>query len=358
MVVTVVPVTSPVRIGSRLVGPGEPTYVIAEISANHGQSYNRALELVHIAKDAGADAVKLQTYTADTLTIDADLPPFRIKEGTLWSGRKLHDLYAEAFTPWEWQPRLKAEADALGIHLFSTPFDATAVEFLEAIDPPAHKIASFELVDHALIAKVASTGRPMIMSTGMATTEEIDAAVEVARSAGAGGLVLLRCNSAYPANAAEMDLRTIPDMVERWNVPVGLSDHTLGSTSAITAVVLGACVVEKHITFSRSEPGPDAAFSLEPAEFSAFVGAVREAEASLGRVRYGPSPSERPSLAFRRSLFVVSDIAAGELFTTDNVRSIRPADGLSPADLPRVLARRAARAISRGTPLSWELISD
>jgi N-acetylneuraminate synthase len=331
--------------------------VNAEISANHGQSFERARELLRHAKEAGADAVKLQTYTADTLTIDADLPPFRIKEGTLWSGRNLHDLYEEAYTPWEWQPRLKEEADELGIHLFSTPFDGTAVDFLEKMDPPAHKIASFELVDHGLIRRVAATGRPMILSTGMATSDEIDAALRVAIDGGAGGVVLLRCNSAYPASPAEMDLRTIPDMVDRWNVPVGLSDHTLGSTAAVVAVTLGACVLEKHITFSRQEPGPDSAFSLEPAEFAALVRAVRDAEASIGDVRYGPSASERASLGFRRSLFAVADIAGGEEFTEENVRSIRPGDGLPPADLPRVLGRRAARSIARGTPMSWDLVS-
>lgn len=346
-----------VEIGTRRIGPGQPVYVIAEISANHNHSYEAASRLVHLASEVGADAVKLQTYTADTITIDSDAPPFQIKDGTLWAGRNLHDLYAEAFTPWEWQPDLKREADAIGLDLFSTPFDETAVDFLEALDPPAHKIASFELVDHALVARVAATGRPVIMSTGMASKAEIDAAVTVARSAGDGGIVLLRCNSAYPANPAEMDLRTIPDMIETWGVPVGLSDHTLGTTAAVVAVSLGASMIEKHITESRSVPGPDSAFSLEPAEFAAMVAAVREAEKALGEVRYGPSPSERASLAFRRSLFAVADIAAGEELTAANVRSIRPADGLPPAELHRVLGRKAASAIRRGTPLSWELLT-
>lgn len=345
-----------VKIGSREVGHGHPVYVIAELSANHGQDYQRARELLYVAKDAGADAVKLQTYTADTITINCDAAPFRVKDGTLWAGRTLYELYAEAFTPWEWQPELKREADALGIDLFSTPFDDTAVEFLEALDPPAHKIASFELVDHALIARVASTGRSVIMSTGMATLTEIDAAVNVARTAGAGGVVLLRCNSAYPARPSEMDLRTIPHMATTWRVPVGLSDHTLTNTAAIAAVTLGAAVVEKHLTLDRSAAGPDSAFSLEPQEFRSLVEAVREAEGALGDVRYGPSESEQPSVAFRRSLFAVNDVQAGETFTTRNVRSIRPADGLPPEFLPLVLGRTATSRISRGTPLSWDLI--
>lgn len=349
--------TREVEINGRVVGIGHPTYVIAELSANHGQDLERARELVHVAKDIGADAVKLQTYTADTLTLDSDAAPFRVKEGTLWAGVTLHELYERAFTPWEWQPELKAEANAIGIDLFSTPFDSTAIDFLEALDPPAHKVASFEIVDRALIARVAQTGRPMIMSTGMATLAEIDAAVRVARANGAGGIVLLRCNSGYPASPAEMDLRAIPHMADTWDVPVGLSDHTLGIAASVAAVALGACVLEKHLTLTRSEPGPDNAFSLEPAEFRRLIEAVRETEAALGRVRYGPSPSERPSLAFRRSLFVVEDVRAGEPLTEQNVRSIRPADGLPPSALDEVLGRRAAVDIARGTPLAWSLVS-
>ena len=342
--------------GGREIGPGHPVYVIAELSANHGHSYDRAVELVRAAKEVGADAVKLQTYTPDTITIAADTPPFRIGRGTIWEGRTLHDLYAEAYTPWEWQPKLKALADDLGLHLFSAPFDHTAVDFLEQLDPPAYKIASFELVDHALITKAASTGRPLILSTGMASLTEIDAAVAAARAGGATGVILLRCNSTYPAVPEEMDLRTIPHMAETWGVPVGLSDHTLSDTAAIAAVTLGACVIEKHLIVDREEGGPDAAFSLEPAAFRALVDRVRETEAAIGRVRYGPSPSELPSTAFRRSLFAVADIAEGEVLTGTNVRSIRPSDGLAPSELPAVLGRRATRAIARGTPLSWDLV--
>jgi N-acetylneuraminate synthase len=343
-------------IAGRRIGDGHPAYVIAELSANHHGEYDRALELLRAAHAAGADAVKLQTYTADTMTLASDAPPFRIGEGTLWEGRNLHDLYEEAAMPWDWQPKLKAEADALGIHLFSTPFDGSALDFLEDLGVPAYKIASFEIVDLALVREVAATGRPVIISTGMANDAEIDAALTAATTAGAGGVALLRCNSAYPASAAEMDLRTIPDMVARWGVPVGLSDHTLGTTAAITAIALGACIIEKHFTLSRSEPGPDSAFSLEPNEFRLLVDAVRDAEASLGTVRYGPSPSERASLAFRRSLFVVADVAAGDVFTEENVRAIRPGDGLPPVELDRVLGKRALVDIERGTPLSWELV--
>lgn len=343
-----------VTIAGRPIGAGHPTYVIAEISANHGGGLAQAEALVHAAKEAGADAVKLQTYTADSLTLDSDEPWFRVGDKTLWAGRTLHDLYEEAYTPWEWHARLFDLAHELGIDIFSSPFDRAAVELLDELEAPALKIASFELVDLELIALAARTGRPLILSTGMATADEIDEAVTTARDAGASGIVLLRCNSAYPASPAEMDLRTIPDMAARWNVPIGFSDHTLGSTAAITAVALGACVLEKHITMSRAEPTADSAFSLEPDEFRAMVAAIREAEATLGGVRYGPSPHEEASLAFRRSLFVVADVKAGDTFTSDNVRSIRPGNGLPPRHLPDVLGRQAARDLTRGTPLSFD----
>jgi N-acetylneuraminate synthase len=281
-----------------------------------------------------------------------------VGEGTLWAGRTLYDLYAEAYTPWEWLPELQAAAAQHGLDLFSSPFDHTAVDFLAKHDVPAYKIASFELVDHELIRYAASKGKPLILSTGMATAKEIDDAVRVAREGGAAGVALLRCNSAYPAPPEEMDLRTIPDMVDRWRAPVGLSDHTVGVTAAVAAVALGACILEKHFTLTRDEPGPDSAFSLEPKEFAALVLAVREAEAAAGSVRYGPSDREQPSLAFRRSLFAVQDVRAGDPFTEENVRAIRPGQGLAPKELPRVLGRRAAADIERGTPLTWELVED
>lgn len=345
-----------ITLGGRLIGTGHPTYVIAELSANHGGSYERAVELLRRVAAAGADAVKVQTYRPETMTIDSSREPFRVSGGTLWDGRTLYDLYAEAQTPWEWHAGLQAEATAAGVDFFSSPFDAGAVWFLADLGVPALKIASFELVDHALIRTAAGTGLPLIMSTGMASSDEIDDAVRVAWGSGADGIALLRCNSAYPAPAAEMDLRTIADMTARWDVPVGLSDHTLGTTAAVTAVALGACVLEKHVTLSRSDPTPDAAFSLEPDELRSMVEAVREAESALGSVRYGPSEREKSSLAFRRSLFVVADVDAGEAFTEENVRAIRPGDGLAPRHLDAVIGRRAVRAVERGTPLTWDLV--
>jgi pseudaminic acid synthase len=344
------------RIGHHEIGDDRPTFVIAELSGNHGQRLETALELVDAAGAAGADAVKLQTYTADTLTIDSDAPPFLIGAGTPWEGRTLHELYEEACTPWEWYPQLADAAAAHGMELFSTPFDASAVTFLEQFDPPAYKVASFELVDLDLVADVASRGKPLLMSTGMATLDEIDRAVDAAIAAGAGGLALLRCNSAYPAPVAGMDLRTIADMRDRWPAVIGLSDHTLGLAAASAAVTLGARVIEKHFTLRRSEPGPDVAFSLEPAELAQLVTTIRDIEQSLGTVRYGASPDEQASLVFRRSLFVVEDVAAGDVLTARNVRSIRPGHGMEPRLLHQVLGRRAGRSIPRGTPLSWDLM--
>ena len=273
------------------------------------------------------------------------------------TGRTLHELYGEAYTPWEWQPRLKKVANDLGMDLFSTPFDATAVDFLEEMGVPAHKLASFELVDIPLIQKMARTGKPLIMSTGMSTVEEIEEAVQTARAAGATQIALLKCTSAYPAPPEEMNLRTIPELSRRFDVPVGLSDHTMDSAVAVAAVALGACIIEKHLTLSRSEPGPDSAFSLEPQEFKAMVDAVRVTEKALGTVHFGIEAKEASSRVFRRSLFVVQDVKQGEPFTSENVRSIRPGYGLHTRHLPEVLGRHATRDIERGTPLSWELDS-
>lgn len=336
---------------------GDRVWIVAELSGNHNGDKGRALELIRRAADAGADAVKFQTYTADSLTIDADTDLFRIGAGTPWEDRRLYQLYEEAATPYEWHDDLFTVARACGLVPFSTPFDPAAVDFLEQYDPLVHKVASFELVDLALIRAAAATGRTLVMSTGMATESEIDDAVTAARAAGAGGVVLLRCNSAYPAPVDQMDLRTIADMRRRWDVPIGLSDHTLGTTVAITSVALGACMIEKHVTLARSDGGPDASFSLEPGELSDLVRAVREAESALGGVRYGPTPGETASQVFRRSLFVVADVAAGEQFTEGNVRAIRPGHGLAPKHLPEVLGRTAGSAVRRGTPLSWDLLA-
>ena len=345
------------KINRRTIGPGYPVYIVAEMSANHNQDFNRAVEILHKAKESGADAVKIQTYTADTITLRSNRTLFRIKGGTLWDGRTLHDLYGEALTPWEWQPKLKAEADKLGMDLFSSAFDPTAVDFLEAMDVPAHKVASFELIDIPLIEKMSRTGKPLIMSTGMATLEEIDEAVSTARKAGAKQIAILKCTSAYPSSPDAMNLNTIPDLAKRFHVPIGLSDHTLGIAVPVAAVALGACIIEKHFTLSRSVPSPDVAFSLEPDEFKAMVEAIRVSERALGRPTYGPSKLELKMRVFRRSLFIVQDMKAGERFTQENVRSIRPAKGLAPKFLKKVLGRKAIRNIPRGTPLEWSLIT-
>ena len=345
-----------ITIGGRTIGQGGAVYIIAEMSANHNGDLEQARRIVHAAKEAGADAVKLQTYTADTMTLDLRSELFEVGTGTLWAGRNLYDLYAEASTPWEWHAELKQTANDLGLDLFSSPFDSTAVDLLESIDVPAYKIASFELVDIPLIQRVAKTGKPMIMSTGMATLAEIEEAVQAARQAGATDIALLKCTSAYPAPPASMNLRTIPDLAERFAVPVGLSDHTLGIAVPAAAVVLGACIIEKHFTLSRSVPGPDSAFSLEPDEFKAMVDAVRVTEQALGSVQYAITSQEKASSVFRRSMFVVEDMRAGETFTEVNVRCIRPGHGLAPKHFPEVLGQRASRSISRGTPLDWNLI--
>lgn len=345
-----------IHIGRKAIGPGWPVYIVAELSANHRQSFDEALRLVRAAKQAGADAVKLQTYLPDRITLDSLGPLFQIGAGQLWEGRTLYDLYEEAYMPWDWQPKLKKLAADLGVDLFSTPFDPTAVDFLEEMGVPAYKIASFEVVDIPLIQRVARTGKPLIISTGMATLGEIEEAVAAARGAGAGEIVLLKCTSAYPAPPEEMNLRTIPHLAQAFQVPVGLSDHTLGIEVPVAAVALGACMIEKHFTLSRSAGGPDSAFSLEPHEFKAMVEAIRTTEKALGEVRYGASDREKDSRQFRRSLFVVKDVKAGEKFTRENIRSIRPASGLHPRHFGEVMGRCATRDIARGTPLSWDMV--
>jgi N-acetylneuraminate synthase len=348
--------SSYITIQGRKVGAGFSTYIVAEISANHGQSFEQAVQIVRAAKEAGADAVKLQTYTPDTITVDCDGEWFRMDGGTLWDGRRLHDLYAEAYTPWEWQPKLKQIANELGMHLFSSAFDSTAVDFLESMEVPAHKIASFELVDLPLIEKMARTGKPLILSTGLASEGEITEAVQAARRAGAAEIALLKCTSAYPAPPEEMNLKTIPALAEKFAVPVGLSDHSLGVAVAVAAVTLGACIIEKHLALSRDVAGPDSAFSLEPQEFRAMVDAVRVAEQALGEARFGPGLRESASRRLRRSLFIVQDVRKGEAFTERNVRSIRPANGLHTRHLEEILGKHAARDIERGTPLAWDLV--
>lgn len=342
-----------VEINGRRIGKGYPAYIIAEMSANHNQDFEQAVRIVHAAKEIGASAVKLQTYTSDTLTIRSDRRYFHIDGGTPWDGRTLYDLYSKSYMPWKWQSKLKTIAEEIGIDLFSTAYDSSAVDFLEEVGMPVHKVASFEIVDILLIQKMACTGKPLIISTGMSILGEIEEAVQAARNAGAKQIALLKCTSAYPAPYEEMNLRTIPHLRKTFHVPVGFSDHTLGIAAPITAVALGACIVEKHFTLSRDIPGPDSAFSLEPNEFRAMVEAIRNAEKALGEVHYGMSKREAKSRIFRRSLFVVKDIKAGEAFTSENVRSIRPGNGLVPRFFPEVLERRASRDIPRGTPLTW-----
>lgn len=346
------------RIGNTDIGPGHPTYVIAEMSANHGGDLEVARELVRAAADAGANAIKVQTFTADTITVDSDRPEFRISAGTVWDGRTLHDLYREASMPWEWQVDLKRLAEGRGMDFFSSPFDASAVDFLESIAVPAYKIASAEIVDVGLIRRVAATGKPMILSTGMATFDEIAEAVAAARDVGAEALALLKCTSAYPAPVDEVNLHTIPHMAQTFGVTVGLSDHTAGIAVPVAAVALGATIVEKHVTLRRADGGPDSGFSLEPSELAEMIVQIRAAEQALGEVTYEPTAREAPSRALRRSLFVVADMRAGEVFTDANVRSIRPAHGLHTRHLPEILGRRAATDLERGTPLEWTMVAD
>jgi len=347
-----------VRIDGRVIG-GVPqhTLVIAELSANHRGSIDTALQIVRAAAGAGADAVKLQTYRPDTITIDVDTEPFRISSGTVWDGRTLYSLYEEAYTPWEWHATIRDEALALGMTWFSSPFDATAVDMLESLDAPAYKIASFEVVDIGLIRRVAATGKPMIISTGMATLAEVEEAIATARGAGATEIALLKCTSAYPAPPSEVNLRTVPHMAAAFGVPVGLSDHTLGIAVPVAAVALGAVIVEKHLTLRRADGGPDSGFSLEPVEFAEMVAQIRVTEQALGSISYAPTAHEAGGRSLRRSLFVVEDVRAGEPFTEANVRSIRPGHGLHTRYLPEVLGRRASRDVTRGTPLSWDLVA-
>ena len=351
------PASHTVEIAGRLIGPGHPPYVVAEMSGNHNGDIGRALEILEAAAAAGADAVKLQTYTADTLTIDCDKPDFLIKEG-LWAGRKLHDLYQEAFTPWEWHERLFKRGADLGVAVFSTPFDTTALAYLQNLNAPAYKVASFEAIDLPLVAEIAAAGRPMVISTGMANLGEIADVVETARAGGAEDLILLHCISSYPAPINESNLLTLPHLAQTFDVIPGLSDHSPGTVVSVAAVALGACFIEKHFTLQRADGGPDAAFSLEPAELEVLVRDCRQAWEALGRIDYDRKPSESQNLVFRRSLYAVADIAAGETFSAGNVRSIRPGYGLPPRVLPDILGRTASRVIERGTPLEWTMVRD
>lgn len=347
----------PFYIGKIQVGPGCRPFVIAEMSGNHNQSLQRALQIVDAAAEAGAHALKIQTYTADTMTLDLDKREFSITNSdSLWKGKSLYQLYKEAYTPWEWHQPIFDRCAELGMIAFSTPFDETAVDFLETLDVPCYKVASFENTDLPLIRKIAATGKPMIISTGMATVAELDETVRVAREAGCKDIVLLKCTSTYPATPENSNLLTIPHMGELFQCQVGLSDHTMGVGVAVAGVALGAVAIEKHFTLRRADGGVDAQFSLEPDEMRSLVTETERAWSALGVVAYGPSAAERPSLEHRRSLYIVRDMNAGEVFTRDNLRTIRPGFGLPPKFVEVFLGRKASRDIKKGTPLNWELL--
>lgn len=346
-----------ITIGAHSIGPDHAPFIIAEMSGNHNQSLDRALAIVDAAAAAGAHALKLQTYTADTITLNVRGGEFDISdEGSLWKGRNLHDLYSEASTPWEWHAPIMERARSHGMACFSSPFDETAIDFLETLDVPAYKIASFENIHLPLIRRAAATGKPLIMSTGMASLAELDEAVAAARQAGCRDLILLKCTSTYPATPANTNIATIPNMLDVFGCQIGLSDHTMGVGVAVAAVALGATVVEKHFTLSRAEGGVDSAFSLEPAELAALVTETGRAWQSLGRVTYGPTEAEKKSLVFRRSIYVAQDMKQGDIFDSRNLRIVRPGHGLPPKLIDSILGKRITRDARKGTPLGWDLI--
>lgn len=346
------------QIGNRQIGPSHRPFVIAEMSGNHNQSLERALEIVEEAARSGAHALKIQTYTPDTMTLDLDEGEFFISgNNSLWQGTSLYKLYQQAHTPWEWHKPIFDRCRELGMIGFSTPFDSSAVDFLETLGVPCYKIASFENSDVPLIRKVAATGKPMIISTGMATLAELDDTVSAAREAGCTDIVLLKCTSSYPATPENTNIRTIPHLRELFGCEVGLSDHTMGVGVSVASVALGATVIEKHFTLNRADGGVDSAFSMEPAEMAQLVLETERAWQALGNINYGPTEKEKSSMIFRRSLYVVADMSAGEKFTTKNLRAIRPGYGLPPKYIESVLGRRVGRDVRRGTPLSWELLS-
>lgn len=345
-----------IRIGKRYVGEGEKTFVVAEVSANHLQDYGRAEAIIKAAAQAGADAVKLQTYTPDTITLDCDNDYFQITQGTIWDGTTLHKLYEEAYTPWEWQPRLMEYANGLGLECFSSPFDDTAVDFMKEMDMPAYKVASFEINDIPLIRKIAGLGKPVILATGIAYLEDMERALQVCKEERNEQVVLLKCTSAYPAPYEEMNLKVIPNMAQVFDCITGLSDHSMGTAAAVASVALGAKMVEKHLTLSRADGGPDGAFSMEPGEFKKMVDEIRIVEKALGKVTYELSEKQKRSREDGRSLFVVKNMKEGEIFTEENVRSIRPAFGLHTMYLDEIMGKRARTDISKGTPLDWKLI--
>lgn len=346
------------KIGNREIGPGNPVFIIAEMSANHNQDFEKAKGIIKAAHQCGADAVKLQTYTPDTLTIDCSKEPFVVKgSNSDWEGMTLYQLYKKAYMPWDWQPKLKKIAGELGIILFSTAYDETAVDFLEKMNVPVYKIASFELIDTELLKKIANTGKPVIISKGLASLEETEMAISTLRENGTTDIAVLHCVSSYPAEFEDMNLATIADIAKRFKVVPGLSDHSLGISAAVASVALGACLIEKHFTLRRADGGPDSSFSLEPEELRELIKTVREVEKVIGKIQYGPVEKEKANIVARRSLFVVQDVKAGQEFTRKNIRSIRPGYGLAPKFLPEILGKKALKDIERGTPFSWDLIS-
>lgn len=345
-----------IKIGSLAIGNKERTFIIAELSANHGNDINIAKKTILAAKEVGADAIKIQTFTPDTITLDCENDYFTVKGGTIWDGRTLYDLYEEAHMPWAWQKELKEYANSIGLIFFSSPFDKSAVDFLESIDVPAYKIASYEIMDIPLIEYTASKGKPMIISTGVASLNDIQEAVEACHRVGNDQIILLKCTSSYPAKIEDTNLKTIPNMKETFGVEVGLSDHTSGITVPILSIALGSNVIEKHFILDKSIGGPDSSFSLEPQDFKEMVDSIRDAEKALGKVDYSMSEKKKESRLLGRSLFVVKDIKSGEKFTEENIRSIRPGYGLSPKYFKGIIKRKAICDIERGTPLSWSLI--
>ena len=345
-----------IKIGNRYVGEGERTFLVAEVSANHLQDYGRAEAIIRAAKEAGADAVKLQTYTPDTITLDCDNDYFQITQGTIWDGTTLHKLYEEAYTPWEWQPKLMELANGLGMECFSSPFDATAVDFMREMDMPAYKVASFEINDIPLIRRIARIGKPIIFATGIAYLEDIERALAVCKEEGNEQVILLKCTSTYPSPYEDMNLKVIPHMAETFDCLAGLSDHSMGTAVAVASVALGAKMVEKHLTLSRPDGGPDAAFSMEPEELRKMAEEIRIVEKALGRVTYELTEKQKKSREDGRSLFVVEDIGKGEIFTEENVRSIRPAFGMHTMYYDEVIGKKARVDIAKGTPLDWKYI--
>ncbi|HBA48937.1 MAG TPA: pseudaminic acid synthase [Lachnospiraceae bacterium] len=345
-----------IRIGSHIISKDSPTFIVAEMSANHNMDYNRAVQILRAAKEAGADAVKIQTYTADTITLESDRPCFQITQGTLWDGITLHKLYETAYTPWEWQGKLKEEAEGMGLEFFSSPFDFTSVDFLEKLCVPAYKVASFEITDIPLIRKIAGLGKPVIMATGVARLSDIELAVRTCREAGNENVILLKCTSAYPTPYEDVNLRTMPSMGESFDCLTGLSDHTMGGAVACAAVALGARMVEKHLTLRRADGGPDSAFSMEPEEFKEMVDNIRIIERSLGKVTYDLTPGQAKEREHSRSLFIARDMKAGDVFTPENLRSVRPADGLHTKYYEELLGKKIAVDAEKGTPMSWALV--